>query len=265
MNTRIIPHQVGNDAYYKTWHANGQYTLIYMHSDGGCIVCKERIYPIERGVLCFIGSKKHHYTMPDTPETYDRSKVFMQDHAFHKLLSLLPENSPLRQALSSEAFVYAKISPECRKDVECMMDEIACSCKDDRNGDAIYFSVFLKLLTYLDRFQVESICPPQSQMSEAIAYINQNIATSLHIDDICQNIHMSKFHFCRQFKKVTGMTVMEYILKTRLAIATGMLGSKNLSVGEIAEFCGFGDTSHFCRAFKAETGLTPLQYRKTSG
>lgn len=262
MHARIIPHQLGYDAYYRTWHANGQNTLIYMHSDGGSIVCKERIYPIEKGVLCFIGSKKYHYTMPDAPVNYDRSKVFMQDSNFHKLLSLLQEDSPLRSALTGDSFIYARIPNKHQADVEALFSEIACSCADPRNGDALYFCAFLKLLTYLDRFIVEGICSPQSQISEAITYINKNIGSDLHIDNISQNIHMSKYHFCRQFKKVTGMTVMEYILKTRLTMATGMLGSEALSVGQIAEQCGFGDTSHFCRAFKAETGLSPLQYRK---
>ena len=83
------------------------------------------------------------------------------------------------------------------------------------------------------------------------------------IDDICAAINSSKYHFCRQFKKHTGLTVMEYILKTRIILAKTELIKTNLSITEISERLGFSSVSYFCRAFKAESGLTPLQYRKS--
>lgn len=264
MSGRIILHQVGYDPYYKTWHTTGHNMLIYMHSDGGCIVCSENIYPIEEGALCFIGAKKHHYTMPEDPSKYDRSKVFMEPLDFEKLLSLLKAGSPLPQTLSDEAFVYARIASADRPQVEALFDEINRFNSDPRHADAVFFSCYLKLLTFLDRYAVDSISPPPNRMSEAIAFINNNIQSELCIDDICSTIPMSKFHFCRQFKKTTGMTIMEYILKTRLTLAKSLLSKEGLTISQISEECGFSSSSYFCRVFKSCTGLTPLQYRKNS-
>ncbi len=50
-------------------------------------------------------------------------------------------------------------------------------------------------------------------------YINNNYSKAISLEDICKEIHISKYHFCRKFKQVMGITVMEYILKTRVAAA----------------------------------------------
>ena len=58
------------------------------------------------------------------------------------------------------------------------------------------------------------------------------------------------------------LTVMEYILKTRVMLAKGMLSSTDEPVLRVSEECGFSSVGYFCRAFKSEVGLTPLAYRK---
>ena len=69
-------------------------------------------------------------------------------------------------------------------------------------------------------------------------------------------------HLARLFKKKIGLTVMEYILKTRIAMAKELLCEAKMSVTEISEACGFSSISFFSRTFKKEVEKTPLQYKK---
>ena len=85
---------------------------------------------------------------------------------------------------------------------------------------------------------------------------------NIEIDDICDAIHVSKYYFCQKFKQVTGTTVMNYILNTRIASAKSMLENPALSISEVSEQCGFSSISYFCRVFKEESGMTPLQFQK---
>jgi AraC-like DNA-binding protein len=95
-----------------------------------------------------------------------------------------------------------------------------------------------------------------------VEYINHHIAEDIILDRICAACYLSKYHFCRLFKEKLGLTVMEYILKTRIAMAKELLCEAKMSVTEISEACGFSSASFFSRTFKNEVGMSPLQYKK---
>lgn len=262
MNARLMFHHYGKDKHYKIWHAPQENMIIYTYSNGGSIVFREKMYPIKRGTLCFIGKRKQHYTMPSDPEIYDRSKIFFSDEQWRRLFSASLADARLERLFGEECFIYAQIPPEEQHAIEGLFEKLNDAAEDVRYGNLVLAGCFAGLLLYLDRYSVESVSAPTVSIDRAIEFINQNIHTELKIEQICKHAHISKYHFCRQFKRVTGLTVMDYILKTRLVLSQTMLTGSTLSVGEISERCGFCSISYFCRIFKAETKQTPLQYRK---
>jgi AraC family transcriptional regulator len=72
-------------------------------------------------------------------------------------------------------------------------------------------------------------------------------------------------HLSREFHRHYHMTVGEYIRKRRIEHATELLPRSELSLGEIANSCGFSDQSHFCALFKKHSGMTPAKFRNASG
>lgn len=262
MTDRVLRRQIGFDSNYKTWHINNSNMLIYMHSDGGSIVCNEKIYPIKSGTFCFIGAQKYHYTVPDDTSAYVRSKIFVSSDELQKLISILPTKKEFTYNFSEESFAYARIDEKDRPELEALLDEAARCINDKKYGDIIFAACLLKLLVLLSKNMLDAISPPQGFMHKAIEYINGNICNDIDIDGICEHVHMSKYHFCRSFKKATGLTVMEYILKTRIVLSKNMLAKEHFTVSEISERCGFSSISYFCRVFKANCGITPSRYRK---
>lgn len=260
MEYRIIYHETGKDPLYKIWHASNQSMFIYMNSNGGGIVCNENFYPIRNGVLCFVGAGKYHYTVPDIPEKYNRSKLFISAEEIDNILKTLCINTT---ELSSESFVYALIDEEERIKVEEIFKKIDDCKKDKSYENWIVISAVIELFVYLDKYSIESIPSAPGIISKAIEYINRNIERNITINEIASHIHISKYYFLRQFKKLTGITVMKYILKTRIAMAKNMLLHEKTSITEISNRCGFSSVSYFSRIFKEETTLTPLKYRKT--
>lgn len=259
MDYKIICHETGKDPLFKIWHASKEAMFIYMNSDGGSIVCNEKSYPIQKGVLCFIGAGKYHYTMPDIPEKYDRSKLFISADEFDKISEMLSVNS---NKISFGSLVYALIEDSERSKVEEIFQKIKKYENDKTYGNWILISGVIELLVFLNRYSVGTIPSTLGVVSRAVEYINSNIERNITIDEICSEIHMSKYHFCRQFKKATDTTVMKYILKTRIVMAKNMLLNENLSVTEISNRCGFSSVSYFSRIFKEETGVCPLNYKK---
>lgn len=264
MTDSILYRQKGVDYYYKTWHTTDDFMIIYMHTDGGSLVCSEKVYPIKRGVLCFVGAKKHHYTMPDDPEAYERSKVFVSPDVFRKMTAIFPKETNWSKIFTSESLVYAQISESDMPEVESVFEEI-----DRYKNEASYFPVilsacFMKLMVFIEKNIIGSVQSSQDFISRAIEYINSNIVEDITIDGICSTVHTSKYYFCRQFKKATGLTVANYILKTRIVMAQNMLSGENVTVGEASEKCGFSSISYFCRVFKNDVGVSPKNYKKLS-
>ena len=262
MNNRIINRQLGFDPNYKIWHHNVNNMIIYMHSDGGSIVCNEKIYPIKKGVLCFIGAKKYHYTMPSNAGIYERSKIFISDDEINRLVSIFQNKEAITKNFNNNSIVYAQISEKDIKAVDVLFDDISHYTENEGWGDIITASSLLRLLVFMEENTVDTVTSPHGLMYKAIEYINSNIKEAITVDSICEYTHMSKYHFCRSFKKATGLTVMNYILNTRITLAKNLLTNENISVGEISGLCGFSNISVFCRAFKENTSMTPLQYRR---
>jgi AraC family transcriptional regulator len=81
------------------------------------------------------------------------------------------------------------------------------------------------------------------------------------IEALAEIAGLSPPHFCRMFKKCTGMTPHQYVTKTRLEHAQRLLEQSDLPVGLVSEQLGFASQSHFSRLFHKFSGQTPSQYR----
>ena len=84
---------------------------------------------------------------------------------------------------------------------------------------------------------------------------------SYTLDLLAKEYHISISTLSHQFKSITGVAVMEYLLNCRLAAAKKQLAETTSSIGEIVENCGFSDVNNFCRTFKKMNGMTPSQFR----
>lgn len=125
----------------------------------------------------------------------------------------------------------------------------------------------LNLLLYLARNHAQTVLHPNpagsakdENIRRAIRYINSNVNERLSIDDIARKAGLSKFYFLREFKKITGETVISYINKTRCENAKKMLRMGSYSIKEVSERNGFDDASYFSKNFKRFTGETPLSF-----
>ena len=260
---KLIHHELGRDALYKIWNYSPENTIIYFFSDGGSLVFRDEIYPIERGAICFIRAGTIHYTMPDEPRLYDRSKIYLSVKRTDLLFDAVGDDSKLKMLFGSSSAVYARLPRTAQNRAE----KLFSLARDglERGGEAVGVSAFLSLLDLISEHAVHYIKEPKSFMERAIKYINSNYSEAITLDDLCRAASVSKSCLCRRFKSTMGMTVSEYLLKTRIAAAKGLLIRTELSISQISEECGFSSISYFCQAFRIEVGVTALKYKKEHG
>lgn len=259
---KIIHHEVGRDPLYKIWNASKFCMVFYFHSDGGNIVFQNKIYPIRKGALCFIRAGKQHCTIPDKPESYDRSKIFISEETVNGILKLTPKDKVLQELFKSSSVIYAQIPEQMHKEIENIY--IRAELELNQRGDETAFiGCFLQLITYLRDYSLGHINNSSNRLTRVIDFINRNYSSIVTLDDICREVYISKHYLCRMFKDTVGMTIMEYLLKTRIAAAKNYLTSEEMSIGEISDKCGFSSVSYFSQVFKKNTGVSPHEYRKT--
>lgn len=92
------------------------------------------------------------------------------------------------------------------------------------------------------------------------AYIEEHMEETITLDQLAAQVHMSKYHFLRKFKEVTGVTAHVFIMNKRLIRASELL-QKGESITAAYQGAGFGDYSVFLRNFKNAFGVSPGQYR----
>jgi YesN/AraC family two-component response regulator len=99
---------------------------------------------------------------------------------------------------------------------------------------------------------------------EVISYIEGNLWSPLELEHLAEKAHLSKFHFCRIFKRHIGMNPMKFVAALRIERAKELLKKNDLPVSLVASEVGFKDLSNFIRQFKKVTGVTPTTYRGTA-
>ena len=103
-----------------------------------------------------------------------------------------------------------------------------------------------------------------SMIDPAVRRIHMSYPEKITIDELAALCNVSKYHFCRIFKRATGMSAIQYLMRYRLKIAHAFLNETDQSIAEIAWQCGFSDESYFCRCYKKQYGDSPWKNRATS-
>jgi AraC-like DNA-binding protein len=101
-------------------------------------------------------------------------------------------------------------------------------------------------------------------VQRARRFIEEHHADEITLGDVARAVSTSTFHFCKLFKKATGLTFTEHLSTVRITRAKQLLGNPQLRVSEIVFQCGFSSLTHFNRVFKKMTGLSPSQYRQAN-
>lgn len=133
--------------------------------------------------------------------------------------------------------------------------------------DLIVKSAVCRLAGLLARYGMYTIKPGSpdgvkcihTMLERTFKLVDESFAEDISLEDAALASNLSTTHFCRLFKKTTGMTFHEYLTFYRINRAEKMLSpSKRLT--DIAFECGFGSITSFIRNFKKYKDCAPSRY-----
>jgi AraC family transcriptional regulator len=92
--------------------------------------------------------------------------------------------------------------------------------------------------------------------------VHAKIEDDLSLDEMAQSVGLSTAHFARMFRKSTGETPHQFVLRQRIERAKAMLRAPNARVLDVAVACGFKTQQHFAQVFRDVWGVSPTDYRQ---
>jgi AraC family transcriptional regulator len=98
-----------------------------------------------------------------------------------------------------------------------------------------------------------------------VSYIEEHLAEPIPIALLAQLVRLSRFHFCRAFKKSFGVSPHRYHTMQRIEQAKVLLTKPAPSVTKVGLSVGFSQTSSFITTFRRATGMTPSAYHRCLG
>ena len=125
---------------------------------------------------------------------------------------------------------------------------------------SLLLELFVKVRRQVNRSASFRVTP---ELNSVIEYINRNYAENLPLEAYADMCGLSKYHFLREFKKITHTSPLKYRAELRICHAKDMLRMKGNRVNKIAEQLGYSSTEYFADAFYKATGMRPSEYARS--
>ena len=232
----------------KNWH--GEIEFFYVKEGSGEVICDSENIPVSEGEFCTINPYTIHNAKSTTGMSFyniginsDFCKfngINIHDYSFEKnfkdniALEKLEKVRNIYFEQRFQPFYYAELS-------NALFDFILYITKNHAK------KVDIKI---------------NNNIMFSVMYIKANLSKKLTVEEVCSQSGLSKYHFSREFKKVTGYTLINYINLLRVQKACQYLNTKNYTVNEAFQIFPFDSFSYFVKVFKKHTGISPTEYAK---
>lgn len=101
-----------------------------------------------------------------------------------------------------------------------------------------------------------------SYVDRAIQYIYRHLDHPIKLGAIAAPLGISTSYLSRTFRSVVGVSVNQFITRTKMQRASHDLQYTNVPIQQIASRLGYDDSYYFSRVFKKEFGVAPRHFRQ---
>ena len=238
---RII-HNVSNQFPYD------YYVFEYVVNGTGHIETPEEKYTVSGGDFYFLNKLRYHIYYADPDDPYEKIFIVLQGSFVDFLVS--------SYGLNDSVYI-----------TKCNLNSLMVHIINllNREGPINYDKLATAIL---EMFQ--QVFPPPyqskpttSRVPEMIKnYIDAHITEKITLEDISNNLYISKSHIERAFKNEYNQTPLAYCAEQKIAQVASMLVTTNYSLSQIAQQLGFTDVKYMSKSFKKIKGKTPMEYKR---
>ena len=254
------------------WHWHEDFQLCLVTAGGIRLQAAGRTCHIEKGSGFFINSRFAHSMEPAKPNSSYYCLNFPPD------LIAPPQNAALRDAVLVP-FISGNLPPVFLFDgshptgvrLSGMIRRIISVSENEKSAgwELLIQGEIVSAWPNLLKLASHSVLPDTLQSSitnERLTKIMDLIHTrypeKLTLNAIAASVNLCPEECERFFKRMTGMTLFQYLIEYRITKSREFLADHSFTIAEIAQNTGFSSQSYFTSCFKKFVGCTPNKYRK---
>lgn len=130
---------------------------------------------------------------------------------------------------------------------------------DPYTASSYVYGFFMSFKQFADHNPVQSTMP--TAIVQAVEWIDSHFANMISLEQLAEQVGLSKYHFLRSFAKYVGMTPNDYVNRKRIEHSLNLLLSTDYPLERIAQEVGYSSASYYIRVFRNMLGQTPATFR----
>lgn len=215
--------------------------------------------------------KESKYVEPNLPllEHYLQSgnRISFINKCQQYLTNLVDKNEATQEIISSfkidiTQLIYTHLKKKEILAHQLFQGKIADFLQEQSTRSTEDLMNYLSYLIDVSLDYMEFINSQKSVVQTICDYIDQHYQDNITRSNLANILYLSPDYIARIFKKETGISLINYLIKKRVDVAKQLLTDTDLPVHLISDKVGYGNYSYFTKIFKKETNYTPVDYRK---
>ena len=246
-------HITSHDYHWDNRVCKNSYVLLqYTISGKGSFQTPDHTYPQQAGDLFLVQVPgDSQYSLPDDSECWDVLYLEFSSECLPLLYHIHQSCGPAFHLEASSTL------PEQMK--QLYADAISNQLASVFDNSKAAYAFLLDLADYA----LEHPALSSPRVTLAKNYLDSNYYnTDLNLDEVADAVGLSKYHLCREFNHLYGISPGKYLANLRIQKSCALLlQSRQHTIAEIASMVGFSNDNYFCKVFRKAFGTTPTQYR----
>jgi AraC-like DNA-binding protein len=230
-------------------------------------------FPVTAGdVFLLQGRQSHHFYERKNLDLinimYDPEKIALPENELRRMpgyCAMFMLEPTYRRQHNFASRLHLKRVPLAH--VEQLTDAMDRECNQLEPGHEVALRAkLLELMVYLSRAYTNTDTTEAHallRVGNVIGALENDFSKDWKLEDLLKIAHMSRSNLMRVFRKATGQTPIEYLVRLRIQRAMELLRNTDLTITEIALQAGFNDSNYFTRQFRRIVGEPPRTFRQT--
>lgn len=252
-------------------HTHNYIEVIYMCEGSTHHVINGTDIILQQGELLFLNQNAKQEIYPAGENDIAVNFIILPEFFDYSLVMMGEENNLLREFVvnclrgenGASAYMHFRVTDvlPVQNLIENLIWTILHQQTNKRSiNQATMGLLFLQLMNYMDRMELNEENREQKLMIEVLGYIESNYREG-ELSELANMMHYDLYWLSKEIKKLSGKNYTDLVQEKRLKQAAYLLEHTGMSVMDVGLAVGYDNLSYFHRIFQKKYGMTPRKYR----